>query len=279
MATLTANRLDDGDLAAFRRDGFVVPRFRFEGPQLARLQALSRKLVTDNPALADKPMNSPHVPGSGSQGLKSSDGWLEFVTHPAMLDMAEQILGPDLILWGTNLFYKRPETGPATAWHRDAVNNTIIKPLSTLAIWVAVTDSRIENACLRFIPGSHARRELGAHIQTRRADLTFGTVLDPAEYDESTACDIELEAGQMVLFDVFAIHGARHNLGNLERAGFAMRFMPSTSHYDHDSAPAYSRNIPDFGHDTRPLMLVRGMDRCGRNDFRRGHPGLDPRLG
>lgn len=272
MATMTATGLDAAALAAYRRDGFVVPAFRFEGAQLARLQALSRRLVADNPQLADRPMNSPHVPGSGGQGLKSGDGWLEFVTEPRLLDMIEQLLGPDLILWGTNLFYKRPETGPATAWHRDAVNNTIVKPLETVACWVAVTDSRIENSCLRFIPGSHRARELGKHIQVPRADLTFGTILDPAEYDEATAVDVELAAGQMVLFDVFSIHGARHNLGRLERTGFAMRYMPASSHYDHDATPEYHRRNPEFGHDTRPLMLVRGVDRCGRNDFRRGHP-------
>jgi ectoine hydroxylase-related dioxygenase (phytanoyl-CoA dioxygenase family) len=218
------------------------------------------------------------VPGSGRQNLKSSDGWLEFVTHPRVLDMIEQILGPDIILWGTNLFYKRPERGPATAWHRDAINNAIIKPLATAVVWIAVTDSRLENACLRCIPASHASREFGRHIQVKRDDLSFGTILDPAEYDETSAVDIELSAGQMVLFDVFTIHGARHNLGTIERTGFAMRYMPATSHYDHDATPEYHRKNVEFGHDTRALLLVRGIDRCGRNDFRRGHPGLDPRL-
>src|ERR1041385_3494157 len=126
-------------------------------------------------------------------------------------------------------------------------------------------------------PGRPRRRSVPSHIQTKRADLSFGTILDPAEYDEATAVDLELDAGQMVLFDVFTIHGARHNLGTLERTGFAMRYMPATSHYDHDSAPDYSKNSPEFGHDTRPLMLVRGVDACGRNDFRRGHPAEDAR--
>jgi hypothetical protein len=32
------------------------------------------------------------------------------------------------------------------------------------------------------------------------------------------------------------------------------------------------RDKPGYGHDTRPLILVRGVDRCGKNDFKRGHP-------
>jgi len=88
------------------------------------------------------------------------------------------------------------------------------------------------------------------------------------EFDESQAVDIELEPGQMVLFDVYTIHGAPHNLGKNPRAGYALRFMPSTSFFNHDGA--MHRGEPGYAHDTRALMLVRGVDRSGRNDFTRG---------
>ena len=94
--------------------------------------------------------------------------------------------------------------------------------------------------------------------------------------DESKAVDVELRAGEMVLFDIFTIHGARRNLGEQPRAGYTLRFMPSTSHYDHDAAVL--RDKPGYGHDTRPLILVRGVDRCGKNDFQRGHPKATPKV-
>jgi hypothetical protein len=37
------------------------------------------------------------------------------------------------------------------------------------------------------------------------------------------------------------------------------------------------RDKPGYGHDTRPLILVRGVDRCGKNDFQRGHPNATPK--
>ena len=74
----------------------------------------------------------------------------------------------------------------------------------------------------------------------------------------------------MVMFDVYTVHGATHNRGDVPRAGYALRFMPSTSHFDHDGAER--RDEPGYAHDTRPLFLARGRDVCGRNDFRRGHP-------
>src|SRR5262245_23316263 len=97
--------LSPDELDQYRRDGFLVPKFRLSADEVRRLHRLISKLVADNPHKIDHIMNSPHVPGAG--GLKSGPGWLEFATHPVILDMIEQIMGPDIILRGTIVFYKR----------------------------------------------------------------------------------------------------------------------------------------------------------------------------
>jgi len=267
-----ASILSRDEIDAYRRDGFVVPRYRLPSAALARLQALGGRLVVENPEIADIPIVSPHVPGGGAQNLKAAPGWLEIATHPDIVEMVSGLIGPDVVLWGTTYFYKRAHAGPATPWHRDG-RYWPIEPLATTSVWIAVTDSTAENGCLRCIPGSHRAQALGTHRNVRTDNVIFPGSLDAGEYDERKARDIELEAGQMVLFDVFTIHGARHNLGRTPRAGYALRFMPSTSHYHHDAALGTAeRDLPGYQHDMRPLFLVRGVDRCGRNDFRRGHP-------
>src|ERR1700733_15369378 len=105
--------LTSEDLATYERDGFVVPNFRLSDDEVGRLRELIAKLVADNPTLADHVMNSAQVPGSGVQGLKSGSGWMEFGAHPAILDMIEQINGPDIVLWGSATFYKLAGKGPA----------------------------------------------------------------------------------------------------------------------------------------------------------------------
>jgi chlorinating enzyme len=266
--------LSTDEVAKYHRDGFLVPRYRLPDADLAKLRTLTQKLVEDNPDRVDQAMVCPHVPGN-IPGLKSTAGWMDIAAHPDITDMIEQILGPDIILFGTNFFYKRALEGPATPWHRDV--NVPIKPLVSMTAWIAVFDSVVENGCLRCIPGTHAARRTGTHRHTyydaQRAGedaMLMIADLDPSEYDESAAQDVELQAGQMVLFDVFTIHGARRNKGGRPRAGYALRFMPSTSHYDHGSAT--NSGLTGRGHDTRPLTLLRGVDRCGLNDFRRGHP-------
>lgn len=272
-ATLASARkiLSDGELAAFRRDGFLVPRYRLPQADLAALQALTDRIVADNPHLADAPMACPHVPGSGVQQLKASKDWLPLSLHSDILDMVEQIVGPDIVLWGSNLFYKRPLEGPATPWHRDAAYWPI-RPLATTSVWIAITDSVKENGCLRFIAGSHAAREIGDHYESQEAGVIIPGTLSADSFDEQEARDVEMEPGQVVLFDCFTIHGAQTNRGTRHRAGYALRFMPATSHYDHDAALTAHRRSPGAAHHTRPLILARGVDRSGKNDFTRGHP-------
>jgi chlorinating enzyme len=269
-----SNRLTAQDLVAYERDGFVVPRFRFSKSEISRLRDLCLKLVADNPKYADYLMQSPHVPGNGVQGLKTTPGWMEFAAHPLVLDMIEQIMGPDIILRGTAAFYKRTGTGPATAWHRDA-SNLPITPLRSTHVWIAASDCYIENACLRFLPGSHMEKKAGNHIirefEYRQPDGSVGPALVKGEYDDRNAVDLEMEAGQIVIFDVFTAHASRPNLGTRERVSYALRYMPATSRYDHDSvSPELSTK--GYSHHMRPLMLLRGVNHAG-NDLKRGHPG------
>ena len=236
---------------------------------LDRLQSLTERLIADNAELGDEPMTSPHVPGSGVQNLKSDPAWIEFPTHPPILDMIEQLIGPDIILWGTTVFCKPAIEGRTFPWHRDG-RYWPIKPLETTSVWIAVEDSTVENGCLRCIPRSHLARQIGRHYRSTRDDIATPEPLYDDEIDEATARDIELQAGQMVIFDVYTAHGSNANKSGERRVGYALRFMPSASHYDHRDIPvADSRGA---AHHTRPLLLVRGVDRSGLNDFSIGHP-------
>lgn len=90
--------------------------------------------------------------------------------------------------------------------------------------------------------------------------------------DESTARDVELQPGEMSLHDVYLIHGSRANTSPRRRAGLALRYMPATSHFDRAMfrpGESTSTYLVDFSR--RPIWLVRGADRTGKNDFRTGH--------
>ena len=264
--------LSENEVRRYRADGFLVPSFRLAEDVVDRLHDATERLVTERPELIDHPIIGPHLPGGGMHGLHTDGTFLDVATHTPVLDLVEQLVGPDLILWNTLLFYKRAVEGPSAPWHRDGFGYPI-EPIATTSIWIAITPSTVDNGCLRFIPGSHLTTDPGVHDSTPKPDEMFSASLDPAVFDSSAAVDVELQPGQLVIFDVYTVHGSKANLGTIPRVGLSCRYMPGTSVYHHDRAEV--RDQPGYGHESRALMLVRGQDRTGRNDFERGHARIE----
>ena len=261
--------LSGSEVTQYQRDGYLVPSFRFEGEQLERLQGLANELLERNAEFGDTPMVCPHVPGSGVQGLRGDKAWMAYSDDPQLLDLVEQLIGPDIILWGTNLFHKPAGTGRRIPFHRDG-RYWPIEPLATLTVWVAIEASTAANGCLRVIPGSHRARQVGDHFTSEDPADAIPETLAASEFDAGEAVPLELEAGQMALFDVFTIHGSEANTSADRRLGYAMRYMPASSWFHHDAAQR--AELSSNAHNTRPLFLLRGRDVSGRNDFERGHP-------
>jgi ectoine hydroxylase-related dioxygenase (phytanoyl-CoA dioxygenase family) len=144
------------------------------------------RLLADNADIASDIMLGPHLEKPGAQGVIGSRVWLEFATQPALLDMAAQLVGNDLILWGTTIFGKPARCGKATPWHQDG-DYYPIRPLETISIWIALDDVTPENGPMRFISGSHKARKIFSHHWEENKNLSINKVCDSEHYDESTA--------------------------------------------------------------------------------------------
>jgi ectoine hydroxylase-related dioxygenase (phytanoyl-CoA dioxygenase family) len=90
-------------------------------------------------------------------------------------------------------------------------------------------------------------------------------------FNPDDAVDLELQPGQMSMHDVYMIHGAKANTSTIRRTGVAIRYMPTTSHFDRSLHPAQGKSGLSLNFATRPLWLLKGRDVCGRNDFQIGH--------
>jgi ectoine hydroxylase-related dioxygenase (phytanoyl-CoA dioxygenase family) len=183
--------------------------------------------------------------------------------------MVAQLIGEDVILWGCHVFCKPGGTGYETPWHQDG-HYWPIRPLATCTVWIALDRSDRENGCLQVIPGSHRDRTLLDHATEDREDLVLSQRADEA-FDAASAVALELEPGQMSLHDVYMLHGADANRSPRRRAGVALRYMPATSVFERNLNPAEGKSGLPVSFATRPLWLVRGQDRTGRNDFTVGH--------
>jgi ectoine hydroxylase-related dioxygenase (phytanoyl-CoA dioxygenase family) len=266
MATLTPEEIDH-----YRRDGWVVPSFRLPEARVAQLRGTLERLIRENPGIRPERLVSAHIEGRNAEGVRGSADFLDLARDPDLVDLVETLIGEDIVLWGCQIFCKPGGDGLETPWHQDG-HYWPIRPLATCTIWVALDASTRENGCLRVIPGSHRDRALLPHLKEERDDVVLNQRTEDSAFDASRAVDIELEPGQMSMHDVFMIHGAAANRSPRRRAGVAIRYMPATSHFDRTlmKPGAASGYTVDFS--TRPLWLLRGIDRSGRNDFEVGHP-------
>jgi non-heme Fe2+,alpha-ketoglutarate-dependent halogenase len=145
--------------------------------------------------------------------------------HPVIIDAVEDLIGPDISLWGSVLFIKEPQTAGFVSWHQDATYMGI-NPHDFVTPWLALTSSNLQNGCMSMVPGSHKIHIRKHHDTFEEANiLTRGQVVK--DVDESSAVDLILKPGQMSLHHAKIIHGSQPNLSNDRRIGYAMQSFVS----------------------------------------------------
>jgi non-haem Fe2+, alpha-ketoglutarate-dependent halogenase len=175
--------------------------------------------------------------------------WLnDLVRHDRILDAVEDLIGPDILCWGSSFFIKEPRNTAYVSWHQDSTYWGL-EPPDIVTAWIAFSDSRPANGAMRVIPGSHKLDQV-PHRDTFAADnlLSRGQEI-MVDVDERQAVTLELMAGEMSLHHVRLIHGSEPNPSGTRRIGYAIRYIPT-----------YVRQVAG-SHDT--ATLVRGVDRYG----------------
>jgi non-haem Fe2+, alpha-ketoglutarate-dependent halogenase len=173
--------------------------------------------------------------------------WMyQLITRPELLDAVESVLGPDILVWNTSWFTKMPGDKTYVSWHQDGMYWKMSPP-KVVTAWLALAPSRVENGCLRVMPGTHTQPAL-PHRETHAADNALSRGQDIAvEVDENKAVNICLQPGEASLHHVWIVHGSKANMSDMPRIGLAIRYV----------AAEVKQESP-----TPPLaMLVRGQDK------------------
>ena len=257
------------EIQAFEDHGLVVPNGRLPDDLMDELRALTDRVIDETPHIPPDFLFSPHLPWVGQEDTSLSDGFMSICHRPEILDAVESLIGPDIIMWASRIFCKPARKGLEIPWHQDGTSGWPIRPLSSIAVWIAVDDSTPENGCMRYIPGSHKLGELPFDFSPRE-DLAVNVEVDESRFDVSTARDSVLDSGQFSIHHMYLVHSSQPNLSGKRRAGFAIRVMPATSHYDRSLVVESPSNRYDFDLASAPLMLLRGEDKFGQNDISTG---------
>jgi len=261
----TNANLTAAELVEYRLNGLVRPAMRFDEAAVSEMRELLDLTLIATAGQRPESLVCPHIKGMNGLPGEISRRWLDIATHAQLVDVVEQVLGPDIILWGSQIFCKPAGTGLAVPWHQDG-HFWPIHPLATCTTWIAIDDVTAENGGMRYIPGSHQERRLFEHEPSAKEEMPLNAQLCSQYLDLSNVCTDELRAGEFSLHDIYLVHGSEPNHSARRRAGFVLRFMPATSHYDRIGARQGS-NLIDTKLADRPIFLLRGEDRTDKSNL------------
>ncbi len=150
----------------------------------------------------------------------------ELIRNPRIVDTVEDILGPNLLVWGTSFFIKEPNDPAYVSWHQDSTYWGLSHP-DIVTAWVALSVSDIPNGAMRVIPGTHLKDQL-PHQDTFADNnlLTRGQEV-AVEVQDGNAVDLTLAPGEMSLHHVRIVHGSEPNRAHYRRLGLAIRYVPT----------------------------------------------------
>ena len=131
----------------YRGDGFVHPVRVMDAAEAARYRARFEDY--------ERSQGGWYALSKG-QKLYLLQTWVaELASHPRVLDAVEDVLGPDILVWGTSLFVKDAHDPAFVTWHQDSTYWGLSEP-DVATAWVALSPSTRESGCMKMIPGTQA---------------------------------------------------------------------------------------------------------------------------
>lgn len=156
---------------------------------------------------------------------KYCEGIYDLVTNHRILDYVQDLLGENLICWGTHYFSKMPGDGKRVSWHQDA-SYWPLTPSKTVTVWLAIDDADIANGAMQVIPRSHLYGQIAFEKSTEDENNVLNQSVRAAETYGDNPVSFEMKAGQMSLHTDWLLHGSEPNTSDRRRCGLTMRFVP-----------------------------------------------------
>jgi non-haem Fe2+, alpha-ketoglutarate-dependent halogenase len=226
------NKLSRQQLSQYERQGILFPIEVLSSEEVAYFNSEFESLIKN--CSSRRRIHSLHLFFEWAYCL---------VTHDALLDAIQGVIGRDILVYGTLIFYKPPRDSGYVSWHQDGVYSGLHLTPSVSA-WIALTNSDSANGCMRVIPKSHKRRLDHTNDRDEANLIERGEKVATA-INEAEALDVVLQPGEMSLHHSSIVHGSRPNTSGGPRIGFIVRFTTN-----------------QFTSRAMPMLRVRGKADC-----------------
>jgi phytanoyl-CoA hydroxylase len=226
----------------YDREGYVVARQLLSADAFAELNAnLDRYICDVVPALP--PTDAFYEDNDKPETLKqlhrmSQDAFFAaYMAHPVWKALAEGLIGEECSAFEPEWFNKPPLSTKGTPPHQDNFYFSL-KPCHVVTIWMALDVVDDENACVRYIPGSHL---LPTRPHARGGVLGFSQqISDYGPADTAQEVPIHLQPGDVMAHHGNTIHLAGANTSaTRHRRAFAMVFKGKSCVRDEDAHARY----------------------------------------
>ena len=191
-----------------------------------------------------------------------------------LVDVARELIGPNVKCVHSVLFIKSPGE-PGNAWHQDEFFIPS-RDRSITTAWIALDDVTIENGCLQVIPGSQRAGVLYPMRRHHDPDLDRAEEAYGFPYSPEDGLAVELEAGSVVFFNGYLLHGSYPNRSESSfRRSVQFVYMSAESLLPWDQVTRGPTT-----RDYRDIIMVsgtdpyayKGVEDLGRAYLRKGGP-------
>jgi chlorinating enzyme len=206
------------EMARFNRDGYLKGICIFDEEEIAEIRRYFDGLLERTLA-------------AGGDSYSISTAHLRYgrvydlLTDARLVARVKDLLGDDVIGWGSHFFCKMPGDGKRVSWHQDA-SYWPLSPSKAVTIWLAIDDAAIENACMRFIPRSHHLGHLTYRLSEEDEANVLNQTVEGVEKLEPPV-DVELKAGEISMHSDLLLHGSEANRSARRRCGLTLRYTPA----------------------------------------------------
>ena len=140
-----AKALSDHQVEQYRRDGYLFPSPTLSRSEVANARAKLTELERrEGGKVSTRTNRKPHL----------LLPWLnEVIRHPNILDAIEDIIGPNILCWGSGFFAKTVRDRALVSWHQDSTYWGLAEP-EVVTAWVAFAPSTVESGCPARQPGN-----------------------------------------------------------------------------------------------------------------------------
>lgn len=180
---------------------------------------------------------------------------LFWVLSDNVLDICEDILGPNIGLFSCALFYKKAHTPDKAYWHTDTSGlrrYNLVEDTNLLNLTLSFSRTDAASGCLRYLPGTHLTPVKHDWLAPENKLITYSLSVSDEQLDLTSIECMELGENEGSIHNVNVVHGSEPNLSDRDRITLSCRFFSATNR-------CYPENFEKNGI-SPPPFLVRGHD-------------------